>query len=441
MTAQGWIKEAFDLVEANLNGQRDRAHSHFRRQTFEALGGMTVPTRRDEDWRYLGLGKIWQSGFRQPSGEVAVSDVWKRYSVPGLNAIEIVLVNGQLAAGAGVPTGLPKGVEIMPVHDAWDDPALRGRLESLTRMRGSADKNVFLQANLALARHGLLIKTARNACVDRPIHLLHLLESTDQHVFAHPQLFILADRGSEVNVVQTFAHAPGTADYMTNAAVWVEMAANAHVHHYRFQLEQSGAVHMSNVIVRQHEASTYHSYLLDTGGHIVRNNISTELAGSQTDTHLYGAFVTAADQQVDNQTFIDHAMPHCESSELYKGVLWGNSRGVFNGKVLVRQDAQKTNAYQQNSSLVLGPDAVMDSKPQLEIYADDVRCSHGATIGHLDETAVFYLCSRGIPKAQALRLLQLAFVGEAIDKMKDESLTAYARGLAEAALDGGSEGE
>ena len=161
---------------------------------------------------------------------------------------------------------------------------------------------------------------------------------------------------------------------------------------------------------------------MDLGGKMVRNNLSTELLDSNTETNYYGIYLGLDKQHIDNQTFIDHAVPHCQSNELYKGILSDKARGVFNGKVLVRQDAQKTNAFQQNSSLVLSNDAVMDAKPQLEIYADDVKCSHGATIGQLDESSIFYLKSRGLSEVQSRNLLQKAFVGEVVENFKNETI-------------------
>ncbi|MEL6123983.1 MAG: SufD family Fe-S cluster assembly protein, partial [Bacteroidota bacterium] len=176
-------------------------------------------------------------------------------------------------------------------------------------------------------------------------------------------------------------------------------------------------------------SSTYSSYNLYLGGGIVRNNISALSKGSGTETNLFGTYVINGTQHVDNQTFIDHAVPHCVSNELYRGVLDDKSRGVFNGKVMVRQDAQKTNAFQQNNSIVLSPTAVMDTKPQLEIYADDVKCSHGATIGQLDEEAVFYLQTRGLQKDKARSLLQMAFLDEVLSEMKLEVLQNKAHNL------------
>jgi Fe-S cluster assembly protein SufD len=180
--------------------------------------------------------------------------------------------------------------------------------------------------------------------------------------------------------------------------------------------------------------SNYSHYAFDLGGGIVRNNLSVSLLDSNTESHLYGAFIGFKDQHIDNQTFIDHAMPHCQSNEMYKGILLDKARGVFNGKVLVRQDAQKTNAFQQSSSLVLSPTAVMDTKPQLEIFADDVKCSHGATIGHLDESSVFYLNSRGLSENQAKSLLKRAFISEVVDHIENEDFKDLAYERIEAKL-------
>ena len=200
------------------------------------------------------------------------------------------------------------------------------------------------------------------------------------------------------------------------------MKANANVKHYKLQNESSNGNQINNTIVSQDRDSVYSSYVADLGGKIVRNNLSSHLQDSGTNTNMYGVYLGKGKQHIDNQSFLDHAFPHCESNQLYKGILDDQSRGVFNGKVTVQPDAQKTNAYQQNSSLVISETAVMDTKPQLEIFADDVRCSHGATIGQLDEDSIYYLRTRGMNRDQAKATLQFAFLAEVLSHFPLESV-------------------
>jgi len=225
---------------------------------------------------------------------------------------------------------------------------------------------------------------------------------------------MIGKTSSEFSVIESYHSTSNKSKYFTNSANYIQVEDNAHVHHYRLQFESRSAYQVSNAIAIQARNSIYSNYSVDFGSRIVRNNISTEHMGPGVNTFYYGAYLGLDNQHIDSQTFIDHAVPHCESNEMYKGILSDKARGVFNGKVLVRQDAQKTNAYQQSSSLVLSDTAIMDAKPQLEIYADDVKCSHGATIGQLDQESVFYLKSRGLSDEGAKNLLQKAFLGDVI---------------------------
>jgi Fe-S cluster assembly protein SufD len=211
-----------------------------------------------------------------------------------------------------------------------------------------------------------------------------------------------------------------------NSGVAIYLGENAQLSHYRYQYDTASNYYVNNTRIFQDANSTYSSYVLDTGGKSVRNNLYTYLKGSNTNTNYYGGYLVSGKQHIDNQTFIDHAMPHCESNELYKGILDDRSSGVFNGKVMVRPDAQKTNAFQQNSNLVLSPDAKMNTKPQLEIYADDVKCSHGATVGQLDEQSMYYLRSRGLNKGEAKRLLQFAFIAEVVESFENDQMRDFA---------------
>jgi len=276
--------------------------------------------------------------------------------------------------------------------------------------------------NRAFAKHGFLIETEANTSEEIPFHFIYINTKGNESHFTHPQLFVNASRSSHLTIIESYHSTDQEAVYFNNAANCIHVGKNAKVDHYRLQYESKSAYQINNTIVSQERDSEYSNYAADLGGKIVRNNLSSELLDSGTQTNYYGVYLGLNKQHIDNQTFIDHAMPHCQSNELYKGILTDKARGVFNGKVLVRQDAQKTNAFQQNSSLVLSNDAVMDAKPQLEIYADDVKCSHGATIGQLDENSVFYLKSRGLNDEAAKNLLQKAFLGEVVSEFKIEAI-------------------
>lgn len=429
-TTKDWFQNQFRIYEQALNGHADEPQAQFRKTAFAEFEGLNFPTRRDEDWKYSGsvIGRFLETDF-QPAqaGQVSEAQV-EALQFAGLEVTRIVFVNGVLDAGLSQLDNLPAGTQVQTVEEALQDETSRSWMEQQVAQAGGTGANTFLPLNRAFAQGGLLIQSERKAQVDRPIHILHISVPGETAHLTHPQLFVRAQGGSDLTIIESF-HTLGEGSYFTNVASWMDVESNARLSHYKIQLEGDEALQVNNAIVRQERDSTFSAYTADLGGKVVRNNLSTELLNSNTETNYYGIYLGTEGQHIDNQTFIDHAVPHCQSNELYKGILTDRARGVFNGKVLVRQDAQKTNAFQQNSSLVLSPNAVMDAKPQLEIFADDVRCSHGATIGQLDESSVFYLRTRGIPETQARQLLQLAFLGEVLDEMKIEAIADRVRSL------------
>jgi len=417
-----WIKALFHTYEAGLNGQKDMPIAAFRRTAFDQLMEERFPTRRDEDWKYTNVAPILKVAYQQGSSKQLTRSDISRFEFEELDAVRIVTINGVLDQELSDVSNLPAGMTLLPVEEALQNETFAKRIDTMISQKGGTDINAFLRMNRAFGKHGYYIQSDKNSKVERPVHFIHINTRGNDAHFSHPQMFIVGQQSGELNVIESYHTLDADAKYFTNAANYVQVEDNAHVHHYRLQYESPAAFQISNTIVTQGKDSTYSNYGVDLGGKIVRNNLSTELLNSGTMTNYYGAYLGLDSQHIDNQTFIDHAVPHCDSNELYKGILSDKARGVFNGKVLVRQDAQKTNAFQQNSSLVLSDTAVMDAKPQLEIYADDVKCSHGATIGQLDESSVFYLKSRGLPDEAAKNLLQKAFVGDVVTNFELESI-------------------
>jgi len=411
-----WIKELFDQYESQLNGQSSHPIANFRKSAFAAFSAADIPTKRDEDWKYTSVAKIFKNSLSQGKlTEVTEAEV-STHLFEGLTVCRVVYVNGQLHEGLSDLENIPAGLTVNKLSAALEDEATANWIADINTAKGGTDVNAFLPLNQAFAE-GLVVTSDRNAQVETPIHILHINTAAESEYFTSPQLYMKGEVSSNFTVIES--HIGNTDEkYFSNIANRVDVLANANVTHYKIQNEGSAALQISNTIARQGRDSIFTSYVVDLGGAMVRNNLSTDLLDSGTETNYYGVYLGNGSQHIDNQTFIDHAVPHCDSNELYKGILTDKARGVFNGKVMVRQDAQKTNAFQQNSSLVLSPTAIMDAKPQLEIYADDVKCSHGATIGQLDEGSVFYLKSRGIPEAAAKGLLQKAFVGEVVMNVK-----------------------
>jgi Fe-S cluster assembly protein SufD len=267
-----------------------------------------------------------------------------------------------------------------------------------------------------------LITVDENVSIDHPIQLLHL-NTTDSQV-SNVSHFISAHKGSKASfIIGSLSSA--NSNSFTNSSLNVHVAENATLTIDKLQIEEEGNLIVSNELVTQEKGSTFTINTITLNGSLVRNNLTIEVDGTNCTTNLNGAYLLKGNQHVDNHTVVDHKQPHCNSNELYKGVMDDQSTGVFNGKVFVREDAQKINAFQSNGNVLLSDSATINSKPELEIYADDVKCSHGSTTGQLDEEAIFYLRARGLSEASARQLLVSAFISDVLDKIENEALGTF----------------
>ena len=416
------FKSLFDIMENSMNGLTKRRLHEKRKQALHMLDEVDFPTRRDEDWKYTSVRPILQPKYQLPQWVGLEPEQIRPFRYDGLDAHLLVFVNGVYDHKLSVVGDLPGGAVILPMEEAMERDQYQPLIQEawVNGLEGKVDP--FLMLNAAFGRYGTFIHLPADTVLDRPIHLLSLALPQAEPQLISPQTMVIAERSSQATILESFHAIPGSAEapYFTNQLNRFVLRENATLRHFKVQRESDASFLINNTIVDQYRDSTYSSFVADLGGSIVRNNVSALLKSSGTLTNFYGIFLGDGRQHVDNQSYIDHAHPHCQSNELYKGILTDRARGVFNGKVMVRQDAQKTNAFQQNATLVLSDKAQMDSKPQLEIFADDVRCSHGATIGQLDEDAVFYLRSRGLSDHQARALLQHAFIKEVIDFLPSE---------------------
>jgi Fe-S cluster assembly protein SufD len=309
----------------------------------------------------------------------------------------------------------------------------------LARHAGYQD-HPFVALNTAFLQDGAFVSIPRGKAVERPIHLL-FVSTHDRRgtaTVSHPRNLILAGDDSQAMVIESYIGL-NNALYFTNAVTEIVAGENAVVAHYKLQRESEEAFHISTVQASLSHNSNFSSHSIDLGGALVRNDVNAVLDGKGIECTLDGLYMVAGRQHVDNHTRIDHVKPHCSSRELYKGVLGGRSKGVFNGKIYVHKDAQKTDAKQTNKNLLLSEDAVINTKPQLEIYADDVKCTHGTTIGQLDQEAIFYLRSRGIDLEAARGLLTYAFASEMIGRIKVEPVRAQLETLLLTRLPEGSQ--
>jgi Fe-S cluster assembly protein SufD len=283
------------------------------------------------------------------------------------------------------------------------------------------ESGAFSALNMAMAADGAVIHIAADTILDKPVHLLFIADSASENTAVQTRNLVFAEKHSQGTVIESYVSVGGDS-YFTNAVTEVFVADGARLSHYKLQTESVNAFHVGTVQVRQGRDSRYESFSFATGARLSRTNVHSTLAGDAAEVVMNGLYMVDGAQHVDHQTRIEHVAPNCPSHELYKGILDGRSHGVFNGKVYVHPEAQKTDGKQSNNNLLLSDAARVDTKPQLEIFADDVKCTHGATVGRLDETALFYMRSRGIGPAESKRLLTYAFAADVIEKIELEPL-------------------
>ena len=376
---------------------------------FEQLG---FPTTRHEEWKYTNVAPLLKQDFSIPQTSANV-DI-KAFTYPESQTSQLVFVNGIYAPKLSNVSAIPDGVTIANLQAANQKLA-----SDYFATQASYENDAFTALNTAFANDGAFILIPRGKIVEAPIHLLFV--STNQTV-AYPRVLIVAEEGSIATIIESYV-APGDDEiYFTNAVTEVITKADANLTHYRLQAESTKAFHIATTAVQQESKSTYASYAMTVGGEIARHDLNVKLNGEHIESTIDGLYVGTGKQHLDNHTTMDHAHPHCNSFQLYKGILDEKSRAVFNGKVFVREGAMLTDAKQLNKNLLLSKDAHVDTKPQLEIFADDVKCSHGATVGQLEEDELFYLRSRGLKTETARALLTFGFAEDVISKIKIASV-------------------
>ena len=371
-------------------------------EQFLTLG---VPTHRDEEYKYTSLATL-------SDGELLLRPAEGgnlRSNAPYIEGRSSSLTFAGATGGVSVRGTVPQGVCVRRIADAVREEP--DGLEGFLAATAPFEQHALCALNTAFFEDGVVIEVERGAIVDEPIHVAFGEGPAGQH----PRVLVVARRNASVRVVETYS---GSGTYWRNAVTEIRAEANARIDHYRAQLESPDAYHTGVLQGAQERDSYVGSFSLSFGAALARNDIGTRLNGSGCECSLDGLYAVRGSQHVDHHTAIDHAMPHCNSHQLYKGVLDGRARGVFNGKIFVRRDAQKTDAVQSNKNLLLSDDAEVNTKPQLEIDANDVRCTHGATIGQLDATAAFYLRSRGISAAHARNVLTYAFAADALERIR-----------------------
>jgi len=412
--------DQFAAYVGNGGGEGPAWLPALRKRAFDRFSALGFPTTRDEDWHFTSVTPIAERTFKalrtEPTTLTAsaiqpwlVDPEWHR----------MVFVNGRLEPALSQFTGLPAAVHVSTLSDA-----LREEPEWVEQHLGSLagfDRAAFTALNTAFMQDGIVVRVPKGEVVETPLHVLHIVDGKADGAALHPRLVVVAEPLAQVTLVESFVGLD-KASYLMNAVAEVVVGNGARVDHYKVQRESTEAFHVGTVQVTQGRDSIFHSFSYAAGAALSRTNVYTRMTGEGGEARLNGMYMLDGVQHADHQTFVEHLAPSCASRELYKGILDGASHGVFNGKVYVDPIAQKTDGKQTNKALLLSDRARVDTKPQLEIFADDVKCTHGATIGRIDESALFYLQSRGIPVENARALLTYAFAAEALETIEVDAL-------------------
>ena len=412
-----YLDQFDEFIGSDAARGTEALHSR-RRAAIEHFAALNFPTTKNEDWHFTSVAAIAEREFtfvNAKTGDVSGADL-EAFGFGQDDWHTVVFVNGRYSPQLSTVGGPPDGVAILPLTEA---PA------SLTKAIGTivtdADKHAFTALNTAFMPDGVVIHVGKDIQVLRPIHVLFVTDAHAAKSAMHPRNLIVVERNAKATVLESYV-ALSDAAYLTNAVTEVSVADGATLEHYKIQREGRRAFHVGTIEAVQGRDSHYISFSFATGASLSRTNIYTKLAGEGCGATLNGLYMLDGEQHCDHQTRIEHVQPNCFSREVYKGVLDGRSHGVFNGKVYVHPIAQKTDGKQTNNTLLLSPQAQVDTKPQLEIFADDVKCTHGATVGRLDEMALFYMKSRGVDADTAQRLLVYAFAADVLETIPQDAV-------------------
>lgn len=387
-----------------------------------------LPTTRDEEWRFTNIAPLLRQGFQLPTHDTEIDSVVAPLVEQAALSEEfhrMVFVNGRYSerwsrvalGGLTVAGSLAQSIKIgsASVHQRLVDGA-------------GFHPSVFTDLNAAFIEDGALIEVPDDVQLSQPIHLIFVTVGDEaqkgQPIACYPRNLISVGKNSQATLIESYVGG-GSTSYFNNSFTDIKLAESAELHYHKLQQERTDAVHVATTRVRLQTHSQFHSHYFAFGGALARNEIDCFLDGEEIDCTLNGLYMPTGDQLMDCRTRVDHAKPNCRSNELYKGILNDNAKGVFNGKIFVHPHAQKTNAMQSNQAILLSEDAIIDTKPQLEIYADDVRCTHGATVGELDAQAMNYLRSRGIPRDLARAMLIFAFANDIVQGVNVPEVRKY----------------
>ena len=428
-TSDSLYTQLIKTAGEHLSSGNPGSLGEIRKQALERFEATGFPTVKNEDWKYTNVQPLVNRAYALEAEALSGGAAWEKARIPDLDVHRIVLVNGQYNSELSSNDEI-SGLQIMPIEQAFE------RLCFAKYFTAYADKtdNPFVALNTASFTSGLFIEVGKNTQLQKPIHVIHVAASANP-LFSQTRNLYVMGAFAEAEIIESFVTDDAAEYSLSNHVTEIMVRENAKLQHYYLQVAGEQSSYINHTEVHQEKHSLYNNYNCSfPGAAFVRNNINVRLGDSEVESHLYGIALTADSQLIDNHTIVDHMKPHCESYEWYKNITQDTSTAVFNGKIFVRLDAQKTNAFQQNNNLLIGEKSAVYTKPQLEIFADDVKCSHGCTIGQFDNEALFYLRSRGISEAQARILLTHAFAFDVTSRFANETVRQYVEHLVEEGL-------
>jgi Fe-S cluster assembly protein SufD len=410
------------LARAQHDAPRDQPDwlAELRGKAMERFMVLGLPTSKHEDWRFTNIAPVRQTEFALPDATTDVTpEQIEPFAIPNFDCHMIVFVNGRYREALSNVGDLPAGVTLQTLADALAEGG--DLLEQHFGQYADIEDKAFAALNTALADDGIVLHVPQGAKLDKPVHLLNVTVADDAPVFVCPRNLIVVDNGGSATVVEDYVSLREDV-YFNNALTEIAVGDNAHVTHYLLDRESEKAFNVSELHARQGRDSRFLSHSMLFGGAIVRNNVRPILDGDNCFSLLNGLYVIDGDQIADSHMRVEHRKPHGDSRQYYNGIMHDNAKGVFRGRIVVSREAQKTDAKQSNQNLLLSDSASANADPQLEIYADDVKCTHGATIGQINEDQIFYLMARGIPRDIARSMIVVAFASEGLDRIEDEPI-------------------
>lgn len=418
---RNWYLNLFKDFEGRLNGEKSMSVHKLRRAAIEKFADLDFPDRHQEDWRFTDLTPLLKTTFSYPSGkaggEISGKDL-APFLFDNMKSHTIVFVNGSYSGALSSILPLPKGTVIGSLAEALkNDEATTG---SYISKHIDLGVDAFTALNTAFTLDGAYINVPDGVVIEEPVHILYVSTGGEKSI-SQPRNLIIAGKNSQVRFIEHYVSVKSGV-YFTNTVTEIEAGSNSIVDGVKVQSENPGAYHVATTAVSVGAGASYESHAVSDGARIYRHNLNVLLEGEGGNALLEGLYLTLGEQLSDTHSMIDHAAPHCTSGEHYKGILDGKSRAVFNGKIMVRPGAQQTNSYQENRNILLSNEAKVDTKPQLEIFADDVKCTHGATVGQLNSDSMFYLRSRGIGEEQAKLILIYAFANDVLRNIKQDNV-------------------